>query len=102
MEEWIINTSNVLLPPEVVDIVSLGLKFNVKSNFRKKSDIVDTMKNLQSQWIIAVIDNNVNNTIRTVITTNISQNFKNKVPLTYTDNIFNYNLKTTKLFIKNG
>ena len=48
------------------------------------------------------IDNDVKNEIRTVITKNIRQNLKNKVSLTYADEIFGYNLKTTKLFIENN
>ena len=58
-EDSIINSSNVPLPPEVVEIVSLGPKFNVKSNFLSKIDIVDSIRNLESPLSIIEIDNNV-------------------------------------------
>ena len=67
------------MPPVVVDIVSLGPKFNVKSNFLSKNDIIDTLKTLVSQLNIVEIDSNVKYKLRTVISKNISQNLKIKV-----------------------
>ena len=59
------------------------MKFNVKSNVLYKNDIVDTIKNIESKLGILEIDNNVKNKIRSVITSNISQNLKNKAALPY-------------------
>ena len=100
-EDWIINLSDVLLPPKVVDMVSLGPKLNVKSNILYKNDIVDTIKNVESKLGIIDIDNNVKNDIRAVITKNIRQNLKNKVDLSHTEKIFEENVKITKLVLKN-
>ena len=106
-EDWIINYHRnwlqpVSLPPEVVDIVSLCPKFNVKLNVLSKNDIVYTIKNLESKLSVIDIGNNVKNEIRSVITNNTRQNLKNKIALSYTEKLFEHNLKMTKLFIKNN
>ena len=99
-DKWLTNLTNITIPQDVVDILSLGEKFNFKCDLEKK-DYFDLLNCIQTSL------HNLNNTpenssdkIRRKIIGVINKHLHNKTHISHIDKIIDRKLKTTKKFIK--
>ena len=89
------------MPPEVLDVVSLGPNFNVKSGL-KENDIVVTIKNLESLLNRLEIDPEEKQSIRSSIVHTLKYNLKNKIRRSPTERQLSSKLVQTHAFLKNN
>lgn len=101
--KWIKNLTNVPLPQDVSEIVSLGRKHALPTDIGKK-EIITTIKNLEEKLEFAerskIIDKNTSDEIRISVTQCLKSSSRSKSHITREDKDFNKKLKKTKSFIK--
>ena len=81
--------------------MSLGQKYNVKSEI-SKTDILTTIKNVESSLKTVDLHINIKNEIRENLSTVMSHNQKRNVHITHQDKLFARDLVRTKSFLKHN
>ena len=97
---WFRKLSDLQIPSEVIDIVSLGPNYSPSQKISKQ-DIIDTIKKVESSLLFLEINNNLKNEIREKVVNNIMHNFNKDTHISMEDENF-ANLKITKQFLKNN
>ena len=100
-QNWLVNLTNITIPKEVCEILSLGDNFNF-TNELNKSDYFELLKCLQfSMYRIIKRNNNSDKIYRKVISA-VNKNLHNKNHISYTDKQITKKLNLTKNFLKNN
>uniref|UniRef100_A0ABD2W8E4 Reverse transcriptase domain-containing protein n=1 Tax=Trichogramma kaykai TaxID=54128 RepID=A0ABD2W8E4_9HYME len=101
-QDWLINLTNTPMPKEFVDIVSLGPKFKLPTNWRK-SNVVDTIKNVESCISqLRLEETDVQNDIRNIVVNNLKSSTKNMMNVSKSDQLLNDKLQQTRDFLKDN
>ena len=100
-DSWFRNLSDLQIPSDVVDIVSLGPNDSVPQKISKQ-DVIDTIKNVESSLLSLDINSDLKNEIREKVTNNIMHNFNKDTHISMKDRNFANKLKVTKQFLKNN
>ena len=81
------NLTDVQIPDDIIDVVSLGPKFRIKKGCDKK-DIVDTVKNVEFSLMNSELSPSKQSTIRQKIVTNLTSAFFKQRHVKPQDKIF--------------
>ena len=100
--EWIFNLSPIPLPQDVIDVVSLGQKFNTPYNSLSKQDILATVKNVENSLKRTEIDNSVKDEIRQNMVNNLKYYKKSTYSISPEDREFARKLSSTKIFLQSN
>ena len=99
-EKWFCNLTNLDIPNEICEILSLGPKFCYSSELNIKN-VIDILKNVETLINLNEISNDCGNKIRGSIIDSI-QTHKNRTKhISYEDRIFSQKLKKATIFSKN-
>ena len=99
--QWIKNLSDTDIPPDVVDVVSLGPSFSNVSNITR-DDVFTIVKNMKNCLQFLDVNNTVKNDIREKITDNINGTLKKVNYISKEERSFTKKLSITKSFLKNN
>lgn len=94
------NLTNLEIPKNVVEIVSLGPKFNKTKNHIDKKDAINIIKNVEYGLRTFQTDNDSKQKLKSGIIGIIKNNSKNKKHISREERIFNKKIKDTYFFKK--
>ena len=100
-DTFVKNLSEVQLPSEVIDTVSLGSNFSVPSKISEQQ-IIDIVKNVETSLQLWDINNDVTNEIRKITPKNVNNFIKKEFHISKEDNKISKNLKITKKFLNDN
>ena len=97
-DKWLVNLSNIQLPPYVINILRLGDKFNFTADFNKKN-ILDIIKNLEYFLNEKTVDSKYSKNIRNKIINIVNKHNRTKFSLDFFDKKLKIDLIITKEFL---
>ena len=101
-DNWIKNISDVQIPDDVIDVASLGPKFNVPKIDLSSRDVLTSIKNIEYALDSINIDKNIVDDIRESFVGALEQSAKKVDHIPQSDRDFAKKLSNTKLFLKNN
>ena len=98
---WLKNFSDTSLPNNVVDVVSLGPNYS-QGSIVSNSDILFTVKNVESVLYNLDVDNSQKDQIRQSVCNIINNNKNKKTHISFNDRLFAKKLNETNTFLKSN
>lgn len=100
--DWVKNLSSISLPQEVIDVISLGPKFNIPSSDITNNDILTSVKNLETGLSRTDLDLDTKNDIRQFLVNTYSCKKGSSKHIPLAEREFSKKLSITKSFLKNN
>ncbi len=98
---WIKNLSNVAIPQNVIDIISLGHNFNLNSNIDRK-DVITSIKNVESSIQNIDISSVVKGDIRNFTSMVLKNHTKKSTHISVEEKTLAKKVNETKKFLKDN
>ena len=98
---WLKNLSDTQVPPDVIDIVSLGPNFS-HTRLVSKNDVLSSIKNIEQRLYSLDVEMSIKNDIRKEVTENLNWTLKKQTQISTEERNFTKKLIATKKLLKNN